>query len=618
MIVFQMMAFSASAQWYQIWADEFNAPAGTGANLTYWTHELGCVCPNFETVCYTNSPTNARHNGNGQFVIEAQSSGGTCGQSYTSARMITQNKFSNLYGRYEASIQLPQAQGSWPAFWLLGENIGTVGWPACGEIDIMETVWFDIDVNHGSAHGPGYSGASPMTGSFSLMPPAILSDTFHVYAVEWDTREIRYNFYGNLFYTFTPADLGGNPWVFDTPMFIILNVAVGGLWPGAPIPAPYPDSMLVDYVRVYKRSSRIEIDGPDQVCPGAEGLVFSVPNDPSMTYFWTVPPGVTIVSGQGTNEITVDWGTGTGAVTLNFTDGASINETPILNVNFATNTLRNPGFEAGFSDWNLNGGGGFSLNTTDFFGGTQSAEAIITTAGGGNPWDVQFAQAEVRLDTGQTYDLHFYARALNNNRRIRVNFINNGADAFPAPPGWFDWAVYTAQNFTLSDTWQQYTFTFNAPLTDPQALFTIDLNFDNDTYRFDDFEFACDASGSLPVTWAYFSAEAVLGHSLLHWQATSDVGQAGYEVQRSADGHVFETLVREAVSLDAQEDAFNFRDFSPLEGLNYYRIGLLDLNGELSFSEILAVDHAPDFRLRVELQEGPGFSVEMNAEYKAV
>ena len=142
----------------------------------------------------------------------------------------------------------------WPAFWMLGNNIQTAGWPTCGEIDIMENIGREPAIVHGTIHGPGYSGADGIGSQYGLTTGAF-SDAFHVFAVEWEPNQIRWYVDGNLYQTRTPADLpAGTQWVFDHPFFIILNEAVGGYWPGDPdATTVFPQKMTVDYVRVYQR-----------------------------------------------------------------------------------------------------------------------------------------------------------------------------------------------------------------------------------------------------------------------------------------------------------------------------------------------------------------------------
>ena len=154
-------------------------------------------------------------------------------------------------------MKLPYGQGIWPAFWMLGDNIGTAGWPTCGEIDIMENIGREPSVLYGTLHGPGYSGGNGINATYTLPSGRKFSDDFHTFAVEWEPNVMRFYVDGLLYKRRTPADLPpGTPWVFDHPFFIILNVAVGGFWPGNPdATTVFPQQLQVDYVRVYQRST---------------------------------------------------------------------------------------------------------------------------------------------------------------------------------------------------------------------------------------------------------------------------------------------------------------------------------------------------------------------------
>jgi beta-glucanase (GH16 family) len=258
-------AQSATAQptrpgWILTWNDEFNAPDGSAVDASKWARESGGNgWGNQELEYYTTRPENAFHQG-GNLVIKAiqEKYTGADGvtRDYTSARLKTLGKFSQKYGRFEARIKIPQGQGMWPAFWMLGDDIATIGWPKCGEIDIMENIGKEPALVHGTIHGPGYSGDKGIGSPFSLPDNARFADDFHVYAVEWEPKAIRFYVDDHLYATRTPAELPKDvKWVYDHPFFMLLNVAVGGSWPGSPdATTQFPQTMLVDYVRVYKRS----------------------------------------------------------------------------------------------------------------------------------------------------------------------------------------------------------------------------------------------------------------------------------------------------------------------------------------------------------------------------
>jgi beta-glucanase (GH16 family) len=244
--------------WMLAWSDEFNTADGTPVDSQKWTAETGGNgWGNNELEYYTTSTRNARQE-HGSLVIEAirEPYTGSDGvkRDYTSARLKTQGKFSQVYERFEARIKMPRGKGIWPAFWLLGDNIGSAGWPGCGEIDIVENLGTEPSIAHGTIHGPGYSGGHGIGSPFTLPNGQRFSDDFHLFAVEWEPQEIRFYVDDHLYATRRPADLpAGTKWVYDHRFFIILNLAVGGNWPGNPDDiTEFPQKLLVDYVRVYR------------------------------------------------------------------------------------------------------------------------------------------------------------------------------------------------------------------------------------------------------------------------------------------------------------------------------------------------------------------------------
>lgn len=247
--------------WTLTWSDEFDGSTGATPDSTKWSFDIGGGgWGNNELQTYTARAANARVEG-GSLVITALKETFTgpdrIKRNYTSARLLTKNKFTQTYGRFEARIKVPYGQGIWPAFWMLGNDLDTAGWPKCGEIDIMEHIGKEPSIVHGTLHGPGYSGAKGVSASYSLPSSQKFTDDYHAFAVEWEPSVIRFYVDGALYKTRTPADLpSGGAWVFNHPFFIILNVAVGGSWPGHPdTTTVFPQLMLVDYVRVYQRAT---------------------------------------------------------------------------------------------------------------------------------------------------------------------------------------------------------------------------------------------------------------------------------------------------------------------------------------------------------------------------
>lgn len=245
---------AAVTGWHLIWSDEFNQSDGAAPDVRKWGYDVGgSGWGNGELEYYTSRTNNARLE-DGMLVLEARQEK-FHGSSITSARLRTAGKWSWTYGRIEARMKLPRGQGMWPAFWMLGTNIDSAGWPACGEIDIMENIGKEPGTAHGTVHGPGYSGSGGIGGPVTLPGGLSVADDFHVFAVECDTNRIAWFMDGTSYFTLTPASLPAKTrWVFNQPKFLILNLAVGGGWPGNPDPSTtFPQRLLVDYVRVYEK-----------------------------------------------------------------------------------------------------------------------------------------------------------------------------------------------------------------------------------------------------------------------------------------------------------------------------------------------------------------------------
>jgi beta-glucanase (GH16 family) len=250
-----------------VWSDEFDGPAGTQIDTTRWRYDRGDGCPgicgwgNTEREYYTSDTSNIALNGQGQLAIVARvaPAGLTCyygACKYTSAKITTKGKqVVAPPGRVEARIQLAVGQGLWPAFWMLGTDIDTQGWPQCGELDIMEYRGSAPATASSAVHGPGYSGNTPFVRANTLTSGTYASD-FHTFAVEWDANAIRYIIDDKLYYTVSRSAVEQRgPWVFNKAFFVILNQAVGGHFDGDPqSDAIFPATMLIDYVRIYQRT----------------------------------------------------------------------------------------------------------------------------------------------------------------------------------------------------------------------------------------------------------------------------------------------------------------------------------------------------------------------------
>ncbi len=240
--------------WELVWSDDFTGAAGSAPDDTKWSFDIGTGIGgwgNAELQTYTNRSSNIQLDGDGKLVITARSEP-FGGAYFTSARIKTKGKFAQAYGRFEARIKTPTGPGIWPAFWMLGADIDTKPWPLCGEIDIMEQRGQQPAITHGTLHGPGYSGGNSIGKSYALTNGRFDAD-FYIYAVEWGENYIDFFVNDFLYQRLTPEDVTGQ-WVYDQPFYLLLNVAVGGNFVGFPTTCtPFPQSMLVDYVKVYRQ-----------------------------------------------------------------------------------------------------------------------------------------------------------------------------------------------------------------------------------------------------------------------------------------------------------------------------------------------------------------------------
>lgn len=250
--------------WRLVWSDEFEQANGSAPSSARWAYDTGGNgWGNSELQSYTSRRTNSFIQ-DGKLVIQAlrENFTGSDGiaRSYTSARLKTQGLAFWNRGRMEARMKIAGGRGLWPAFWMLGNNISSVGWPNCGEIDIMENIGSEPNLVHGSAHGPGFFGNRSYKRTYALPPGERFSDDFHVFSVEWEGNTFRWQVDNRTYSWLDPASMpAAGSWPFNGPMFLILNCAVGGIWPGSPDnTTPFPARTEIDYVRVYARTEATE------------------------------------------------------------------------------------------------------------------------------------------------------------------------------------------------------------------------------------------------------------------------------------------------------------------------------------------------------------------------
>ncbi|MFQ3598898.1 MAG: family 16 glycosylhydrolase [Chloroherpetonaceae bacterium] len=254
--LFCLLSYPIDAQeWQLVWSDEFNS---NGLDTSKWSYQIGTGTPligwgNNELQYYTNRPVNVDvFNGNLWIVAQRENFGG---MQYTSARLRTRNKGDWRYGRIEMRAKLPTGRGLWPAFWMLPTDEVFGGWPQSGEIDIMELVGHEPNRVHGTIHFGNPWPQNQWQGTSWTLPQGTFNDDFHTFAIEWQQNEIKWFVDSTQYFVRVPANLGTLNWPFNERFHIILNVAVGGNWPGSPNASTvFPQAMVVDYVRVYQRA----------------------------------------------------------------------------------------------------------------------------------------------------------------------------------------------------------------------------------------------------------------------------------------------------------------------------------------------------------------------------
>lgn len=579
---------SFSQCWQLVWEDDFS---GSSLDLNKWSYQTGTGTGgwgNNELQYYRDGSNNLEVSGGTLRIIAREESFG--GQNYTSARIHSINKGDWTYGKMEASIKLPAGQGIWPAFWMLPTESVYGYWPQSGEIDIMELLGHQNHVTHGTCH---YGVNSPydhqFSGSSYTLSSGTFSDAFHTFTVEWTPSEIRWYLDGIQFFSIdssNPAFSTYN-WPFDQNFHYLLNVAVGGNWPGAPDNTTvFPATMEVDWVRTYQNTADFIIVGDDTVEPGATGTQYSVPNASGLTYNWTVPSGASITAGQGTHQITLDWGTASSndiTVSVGASCGTENISKPVL---VTANQLENYAFEEDFQNWTTISNGGavatFNIETSNVQEGTKAACTQVSTPGLNN-WNVQLRREGINWESGENYTLSFWAKSDPGGLDFNATFIDET----------FAW--YGGQTFNLTDQWAPYSMTITAPQND-EVWLTLDMGDDFGTTCLDNFFFGRTAL--LPVELNTFQAERTEKSSvLLSWQTNMEENLSHFEVERSTDLSTWETASKK----DARNIPGNYQteDFAaPFEQV-FYRLKSIDTDGSLQISKTVSVAEVSDPVIRL-------------------
>jgi beta-glucanase (GH16 family) len=303
-----------STQKHLIWSDEFEY-TGT-PDPANWSYDIGGDgWGNNEEQYYTDRPENV-HVENGKLIITALKEDYN-GNNYTSARIVTKNKGDWLYGRIEVMAKIPEGRGTWAAIWMLPTDWEYGGWPYSGEIDIMEHVGYDMGTVYGTIHVELYNGMLG-TQKGGHMYINDVHTAFHEYAIEWTEDTLYFFIDDNQYFEYPNYHTGSDRWPYDKRFHLLMNIAIGGNWGGIEgiDNSIFPQSMEIEYVRVYQIFQKHEIKGPDRVTINQENITFSLTEYEGASYNWMFPDGVEIISGQGTGSITVNWGAEKGMVTV--------------------------------------------------------------------------------------------------------------------------------------------------------------------------------------------------------------------------------------------------------------------------------------------------------------
>jgi beta-glucanase (GH16 family) len=311
--VVSMGMVSVAQGWTMIWSDEFDYQGLPDPGK--WVYDAGGGgWGNNELQYYTENRTENARVEDGKLIIEARKENYE-NSNYTSARLLTRGKGDWLYGRIEVRAKLPGGRGAWPAIWMLPTDWEYGGWPASGEIDIMEYVGYDPDVVHFTVHTDAYNHSiGTQVGRSTILDDP--ENNFYTYSIEWYPDRVEFFVDDAKYFTFNNEDKTFSEWPFDKAFHLILNIAIGGDWGGADgvDEALFPKMMEVDFVRVYKSPETVFIEGPELVAPNEHNVQYRLDEIEGWNYQWIVPGDVNIISGENSSSVIVDWGCSEGVL----------------------------------------------------------------------------------------------------------------------------------------------------------------------------------------------------------------------------------------------------------------------------------------------------------------
>lgn len=445
--------------WTLVWGDEFNS---TTLNNNKWEAANDSAPYNNEQQAYTGRAINVSQSG-GKLNLTGRYESYQ-GKHYTSGKITSRDKFFFTNGKIEARMKLPIGKGCWPAFWMLAQSDYYGNYPATGEIDIMELISQSPSTSYSTIHNiDAYTGNLASSSADTTLVQGNFSSAYHIFGCEWDTNELRFFLDGKLFASKNKNQHPNFNWPFDQPFYIILNLAIGGNWPEPPDSAAYPQSMLVDWVRVYQRTTDYRISGNLWVQPST-AYFYSLPSMANTTYQWSVNGGA-ILTDATKSKVKIRWNairgnkscscittTGCGAATVN------------MQVFSDYNLLSNPGFENNLHFWKIgNYGSQFTqqISSTAFEG--NKCFAMEVSSIGPNSWDAQLLRTDIPLTQSNQYRVDFFARTDVTPKLFYCSVISP-----------YTYSPYGNIAVNLTDAWTKYSYTFTATET-VAALLTFDF-----------------------------------------------------------------------------------------------------------------------------------------------
>ncbi|MBK1878719.1 family 16 glycosylhydrolase [Pelagicoccus mobilis] len=463
-------------EWQLVWHDEFERDGAPDSR--WWTYENGLIRNN-EAQFYTVARTENARVENGHLIIEARKEDWV-NADYTSASLTTKGLADWTYGRVEIRAQMPAGRGLWPALWMLGSNIDEVGWPLCGEIDILEYVGFDTTTAWGTVHTDTYNHADDTAKGGKITVPDI-TEAMHNYTLEWEPDKITLSVDESVYFTFTKdANATTAEWPFDLPHYLLLNIAIGGDWGGQEgiDDSIFPVQMLVDYVRIYQRkpagpySIDLSSEGPGRLRIDPEKDSYDEGDEITLHIEPEVGMRLADFSGE--------------QAAPNYRIPITVNRPLAFDARFTNpgDILENGDISKAADSWYHWIDDSQSAGSLSFANGEVKATVTSSSPEG---WPFQFGQGGISITTGDVYQISFKARA-NTTARVDVKIARD----------WGSFTPYETQTIELTEQWENYTLNYqHQEASDSNTRLELNVSFNVGEFWFDDFKLTSEAQSLL-------------------------------------------------------------------------------------------------------------------------